>query len=120
MTQQDIYFQPRLGGRQRRTTLEGRVIKGSIFEVADLGENFILVHTCGQGGQPPALLLCLNTRFDEAPYTVPSGELLISPDDPLKIHVPRPAISLLERGDELQIDLQKAAGADYWVPTGFT
>lgn len=50
MTQQEIFFQPKLGGRPRRTALEGREMKGSIFEVADIMENFILVDTCGQRG----------------------------------------------------------------------
>ena len=50
MFQHEMFFEPRLGGRLRRTTVQGSEVKGNTYEVADVGENFILVVTCGMGG----------------------------------------------------------------------
>ena len=47
------------------------------------------------------------------------GQLLSSPDDPLKIQVPRSATSLLKPGDGLQIDIRKVAASNYWIAVLF-
>jgi hypothetical protein len=48
--QHELFFEPRLGGRPRLTAFQGSELKGNIYEVADIGENFILADMCGQGG----------------------------------------------------------------------
>ena len=116
MTQQELFFEPRVGGKARRTVLQGTAVKGK-FEVADIGENFILADICDEGGS------CLSARvLSECNMTHVrvTGKLRSSPNNPVKIQIPRPAASLLKPGDELQIDIKKAAGADYWIPISFT
>lgn len=55
MFQQDLFFTSRLGGKPRRATLQGCEVKGNIYVVADIGENFVLADTCGHGGTYLAL-----------------------------------------------------------------
>lgn len=49
MTQQELFFEPRLAGRARRTMLQGPGIQGT-YEVADIGENFVLADMCDEEG----------------------------------------------------------------------
>lgn len=51
MTQQEIFFQPKLGGRARKTEFIGPEVKRNIYEVSEVGQGFILAHTCGEGGE---------------------------------------------------------------------
>jgi len=96
MTQQDLFFEPKLGGKHRRIAFQGEKVTGNIYEVVDIGENFVLANTCDGRGQLP-----------------------FSPDDPLKIQVPRSVTSLLKLGDRLQIDIYKVAAFDYWITVLF-
>ncbi|KIM85846.1 hypothetical protein PILCRDRAFT_817087 [Piloderma croceum F 1598] len=96
MTQQELFFEPRLGGRHRQIAFQGEKVTGNTYEVVDIGENYVLANTCDERGQ-----------------------LLHSPDNPLKIQVPRSAASLLKPGDGLQIDIRKVATSDYWIAVLF-
>jgi hypothetical protein len=50
MTQQELFFEPKLGGRHRRLTFQGEKITGNTYEVVDIGDNFVLANTCDERG----------------------------------------------------------------------
>ena len=64
MTQQELFFEPRLGGRHRRIAFQGNEVTGKIYEVTDIGENFVLADTCDGKGIISLLLGIQIDRLD--------------------------------------------------------